>query len=79
MHELFSIRLYALPIGLKIHIFQRFSSSRASEEKRRALVFIHSIFCFIRTQGLDRYPPGVYIENTPEGYMGNDEVLTYGR
>ena len=79
MHELFLMRLYALIIGLKAHIFQRFSSLRAIEEKRRTLVFIHSIFCFIRTQWLDRYPPGVYIKNTPEGYMENDEVLTYGR
>ena len=73
------MRLYTLIIGLKAHIFQHFSSPQAIEEKRRTLVFIHSIICFIRTQALDRYPPGVYIKNTPEGYMESNEVLTYGR
>lgn len=28
---------------------------------------------------LDKYPPGVYIQNTPKGYLENHEVLIYGR
>ena len=61
IHELFSTRVYLIVICLDTNVFQHFSGLRAIEEKRRVLVFIHSIFCFICTQALDRYPPGVYI------------------
>ena len=79
MHILISQKLFTINIGRKSGIFQRFPAHAAFWAGKPGLVFIHSIICFIRVHTLDRYPLGVYTQNTPKGYLGNNEVLTYGR
>lgn len=60
-------------------MLRQFSSLQVREEKRRVLVFIHSFFVLFARRHLTDTHRGYIFENTPEGYMGNDEVLTYGR